>query len=162
MAIEYRGEETIYAVTIKDGNGSKLHRAFNQTDGSSTISADEIELDTKDKTGSDYGKVTEEVSLEGIITEGDPFVDYVKKAVRAKEFVEIYEINTRTLAAEKGLYMVTNFERSHTNGEFSTYSLSGALNGSVTEETLAEVPEGAPDSGNGGDDDNGGGGEVEG
>lgn len=144
MAAEYRGEEILFAVTIPDETtGETLVRPFNQTGGSTNISADSIDLATKDKTGSDYGDVTQEISLEGIITEGDPFVDYIKKAIRAKEFVEIYEINTRTKKAEKGNYMISSFERSFGNSEFATYSLSGSLNGDITEETLTEVPAGA-------------------
>lgn len=147
MAIEYRGEEILYAVEIPDEVGNKLIRPFNQTSGTTSISSDEIELDTKDKTGSDYGKISQTVSLEGIITEGDPFVDYVKAEIRAKRFIKIYEINTRTKDAESGMYMISTFDREYGNGDFATYSLEGALNGSVTEETLETVPEGAPDEG---------------
>ncbi len=144
MPIEYRGDEFIYAVTIPAETGTgTLVRPFNQTSGSTNISADSIDLDTKDKSGSEYGRITEEVSLEGIISEGDPFVDYVKKAIRNKELVKIYEINTRTKEAEWGLYMISSFERSFGNGDYSTYSLSGTLNGKVTEETLTTIPEGA-------------------
>src|SRR5690625_6627654 len=96
MAIEYRGEEILFAVEIPAEEGETLIRPFNQTGGSTSIEADEIELDTKDKTGSDYGKITQTISLEGIITEGDTFPDYVKKAIRNKGFVKVYEINTRT------------------------------------------------------------------
>lgn len=144
MGIEYRGEEMLFAVALPDeGSGETLIRPFNQTGGSKNIAADSIELDTKDKTGSDYGKVTEEISLEGIITEGDPFVDFLKGAIRAKELVKIYEIDTRTKEAEHGMYMISSFEKSFGNGDFSTYSLSGTLNGSVTAETLVTIPTGA-------------------
>ncbi|KND05300.1 phage tail protein [Bacillus paralicheniformis] len=142
MGIEYRGEEFIYAVVTKSG----LLRPFNQTDGSTSISADTIDLDTKDKTGSDYGKVTQELSLEGVITEGDVFVDEVEEAMWNKEFVEIYEINTRTKAAKKGNYMLSSFEKTYSNGDFATYSLGANLNGKLTKETLTEVPDGAPNS----------------
>lgn len=145
MAKEYRGEEILFAVAIPpEVTGSDVMvRPFNQTSGSTSISADSIDLDTKDKTGSDYGKVTQEVSLEGVITEGDPFVDFIKKAIRKKQFVKIYEIDTRTKKAESGMYMISSFEKSFGNGDFATYSLSGSLNGDVTEETLTEVPDGA-------------------
>lgn len=143
MAAEFKGEEILFAVEIPDDTGSKMIRPFNQTGGSTSISADEIELDTKDKQGSDYGKVTQTVSLEGIITEGDDFPDYVKSAIRNKGMVKIYEVNTRTLKAEHGLYMVTSFEREFSNGDFATYTLEGTLNGSICETTLSEVPAGA-------------------
>lgn len=144
MAIEYRGDEILFAVAIPgETSGETLVRPFNQTSGSTSISADSIDLDTKDKSGSDYGKVTQEVSLEGVISEGDPFVDYIKNAIRAKEFVKIYEINTRTKKAEHGMYMISSFEKSFETGDFATYSLSGTLNGEVTEETLTEIPIGA-------------------
>lgn len=146
MAVEYRGEEILFAVVIDDGNGDKLMRPFNQTSGSSSIEADSIDLDTKDKTGSDYGKVTQSVSFEGVITEGDPFVDAMEKKIRNKEFAKIYEVNTRTKKAKVGLYMISNFEREFSNGDFATYSLEGSLNGEITEQTLTEIPTGAPSS----------------
>ncbi|MBU8785670.1 phage major tail protein, TP901-1 family [Bacillus glycinifermentans] len=146
MAVEYRGEEIIFAVVIDDGTGEKLVRPFNQTSGSTNTEADSIDLDTKDKTGSDYGKVTQSVSFEGVITEGDPFVKAMKKKIRNKEFVKIYEIDTRTKEAEVGMYMISSFEREFSNGDFATYSLEGSLNGEITEQTLTEIPTGAPSS----------------
>lgn len=142
MAIEYKGEEFIYAVVLPSG----LYRPFNQTSGTTTSSADEIELDTKDKTGSDYGKVTQEISFEGIFTQGDEFIKEAKKIQRKKQFVEIYDVDTRTLEAEKGLYMITSFEKSAENGDHVTYSISAKLNGELTDVTLTELPEGAPES----------------
>lgn len=147
MAIEYRGEEILFAVVIDDeATGEKLVRPFNQTSGSTSSEADSIDLDTKDKTGSDYGKVTQTLSFEGVITEGDPFVKAMKKKQRKKEFVKIYEIDTRTKEAEVGLYMISSFEREFSNGDFATYSLEGSLNGDITEQTLTEIPAGAPSS----------------
>ncbi len=144
MAIEYKGDEILFAVAIKGQSGDTIVRPFNQTDGSSNLSADSIDLSTKDKSGSDYGNVTQEVSFEGVITEGDPFVDAMKSAIRGKELVKIYEINTRTKESEWGMYMISSFERSFSNGDFATYSLSGTLNGEVTKETLTDIPAGAP------------------
>lgn len=144
MAMEYKGDEFLYLVEIPSDLGTaKNVRPFNQTGGSTSIEADSVELDTKDKSGSDYGKISQSVSLEGVITEGDEFVDYVKKAIRAKEFVKIYEVNTRDLSAESGMYMITSFERDFSNGDFATYTLEGDLNGKVNLETLEEVPTGA-------------------
>lgn len=149
MAMEYKGDEFIYLVEIPAGEldtpPAKNIRPFNQTGGSTTIEADSVELDTKDKSGSDYGKISQSVSLEGILTEGDEFIDYIKKAIRAKEFVKIIEVNTRDLTAESGMYMISSFERSFANGDFATYTLEGSLNGKVNAETLEEVPEGAVD-----------------
>lgn len=146
MAVEYRGEEFLFVVVIDDGNGEKLVRPFNQTSGSTSDEADSIDLDTKDKTGSDYGKVTRSVSFEGVITQGDPFVKAMKKKIRNKEFVKIYEVDTRTKEAEVGMYMISSFEREFSNGDFATYSLEGSLNGELTEQTLTEIPAGAPSS----------------
>jgi TP901-1 family phage major tail protein len=144
MAIEYKGDEILFAVAIPgELETETIVRPFNQTGGSTNISADSIDLSSKDKTGSDYGSITQEVSLEGIITEGDTFIDYIKGAIRAKELVKIYEINTRTKEAEHGMYMISSFEKSFGNGDFATYSLSGTLNGDVTEETLTVIPTGA-------------------
>lgn len=144
MAIEYKGEETLFVVEIEVEELGTLIRPFNQTGGSVNLAADSVELSTKDKTGSDYGDVTQEVSFEGIITEGDPFVDAMKAKIRAKEFVKIYEVNTRTNAAEYGMYMISAFDRDFAHGEFATYTLSGSLNGDVVPEELTEVPDGAP------------------
>lgn len=141
-SVEFKGEEFIYAV----GEG-ELMRGFNQTDGSHDISADEIELDTKDKTGSDYGKITESHSIEGILTQDDPFITYVLDKLRGKELIPMHVINTRTLEAEKGMYMITSFNRSYSNGDFATWSLDVTLNGKVEKVTLEAVPEGAPESG---------------
>lgn len=144
MAMEYRGDEILFAVAVPDASGTDVMlRPFNQTGGSTSISADSIDLDTKDKRGSDYGSVSQTVSLEGVLTEGDEFIDYIKDAIRSKEFVRIYEINTRTLKAESGLYMISTFDREYSNGDFATYSLEGALNGDITESTLTSVPTGA-------------------
>src|SRR5690625_7021755 len=83
MAVEFRGDEILFAVEIVDEEtGAKLIRPFNQTSGAVESEAEEIELNTKDKTGADYGGVTQTLSIEGIITQGDPFPDYVKKADR--------------------------------------------------------------------------------
>lgn len=145
MAIEYKGEETLFVVELEEG----LIRPFNQTGGSVNLSADSIELSTKDKTGSDYGDVTREISLEGILTEGDPFAEEMENKILAKDFVKIYEVNTRTKKAKYGHYMITAFDREFTHGEFATYSLDGELNGDIFEETLEEIPEGAPTEENG-------------
>src|SRR5690625_413576 len=93
MAVEFRGDEILFAVEIVDGEtGAKLIRPFNQTSGAVESEAEEIELNTKDKTRADYGGVTQTLSIEGIITQGDPFPDYVKKAQRNKEFVKFMKL----------------------------------------------------------------------
>ncbi|MGG1594908.1 phage major tail protein, TP901-1 family [Terribacillus saccharophilus] len=149
MAIEYRGDEFIYLVGIEDEAGAVTdHRPFNQTSGSTSESSDEIELSTKDKTGSDYGDFTKTVSLEGIITEGDPAIKFIRSQQRRKRMIRITELNTRTLETETGYYMISTFDREFSNGDFATYSLEAALNGELTEGTLTEVPEGAPASDN--------------
>lgn len=144
MAIEYKGEEILFVVEVPDTpTGTKNIRPFNQTGGSKEISADSIELSSKDKSGMDYGKITESVSLEGILSEGDEFIDYIKEAIRSKQLVKIYEVNTRDKKAEHGLYMISSFNREYSNGDFATYSLEATLNGAITAETLLVVPDGA-------------------
>jgi TP901-1 family phage major tail protein len=155
MSVEYRGDDFLYLVDI-DGTESRI---FNQTDGSSSIEADSIELETKDKTGADYGNVTETVSIEGVLTEGDPAIDYIKQSIRRKRLVRITELNTRELSTETGYYKLDSFEQTNSNGEFATYSLEATLNGSISEGELTEIPEGAPETG---DSDNGDGDGVEG
>lgn len=144
MAVEYRGDEFLYLVEIDDA-GKKDHRFFNQTDGSSSIEADSIELETKDKSGADYGNVTETVSIEGILTKDDPTIPYIKKALRTKKMVKIYQLNTRDLSTEMGMYKVDNFEQESSYGEYVTYSIEATLNGFIKEGTLEESPEGAPE-----------------
>lgn len=140
----YKGEEFIFLVEIETDDGKEIVRPFDQTGGSVSSSADEIEIATKDRSGADYGDVTQTISLEGNITEGDPFVKAVKKAQRAKEFVKIYEVNTRDLTAEYGLYMISTFDKDYSNGDLSTYSLDGTLFGDICETELTAIPKGAP------------------
>lgn len=139
-----RGDDFLIAAVIKDEtNADVLVRPFDQTDASHSVEADEIESASKDRTISDYGKVTETRSFEGIMAEGDPFPPAALKKLRSKEYIEIYEINKRTKKAEKGIYMITSFEKTASTGEFATYSLEVKLSGSVTEETLTTIPPGA-------------------
>lgn len=144
MGVEYRGSDFLYLVYIPED--SEPFRLFNQTSGSSDSSADEIELDTKDKSGSDYGSVTETISVEGILTEGDNAIKYVTKAQRKKEFVKIIEVNTKTEETEEGMYMLSSVNKSYDNGEYATYTIDATLNGSIKEDELNVVPEGAPES----------------
>lgn len=136
----YKGEEFLYLVEADEN----IIRPFDQTGGGTSLSADEFDIDTKDRSGSDYGKVTQTISLEGNITEGDEFPAYIKAAIRNKEFVKIYEVNTRDLTAEYGMYMITTFDRDFSNGDLSTYTLNGTLFGDVCETTLSALPQGAP------------------
>lgn len=147
MAVEYRGDEFLYLVEIPGDEGETgEHRLFNQTGGSTTSEADSIELATKDKTGSDYGNITQNVSIEGILTKDDPAIKYVKKAQRDKKFVKIVEVNTRDLSTESGMYMISSFERSFSAEEHATYTIEGTLNGSIKEGELSTLPDGAEDN----------------
>lgn len=148
---KYKGEDTVYLIDLGDG----LIRPFDQTGGSTSFEIDELEVSTKDRTGVDYGDVTETRSFEGEIVEGDPFIDGVKAAIRAKKFIEIYEVNLKTEKAEKGVHMISSFELEHEHGDFATYSLEGKLFGEAESITLTEIPEGAPALELGGNDDGG-------
>lgn len=149
MAVEkgykYKGEDTLYLVEIETDAGKELVRPFDQTGGGTSLSSDDIDVSTKDRTGTEYGDVSQTVSLEGEIAEGDPFIKEMKKAIRNKKFVKIYEVNTLTSEAEYGFYKINSFDLEYPNGESSTYSLEGSLFGKVTEITLTEIPDGAPD-----------------
>lgn len=140
----YKGEEFLFLVEIETDEGKEIVRPFDQTGGGTSSSADEMEIDTKDRSGSDYGKVTQTLSLEGNITEGDPFPKAILKAQRDKKFVKIYEANTRTLEAEYGMYMISTFDKEYSNGDLSTYSLEGTLFGEICETKLNLIPDGAP------------------
>ena len=81
----------------------------------------------------------------------------MKQAIRNKKFVKIYEVNTLTKEAEYGFYKVNSFDLEYPNGESSTYSLEGSLFGKVTEITLTEIPDGAPEFADPSEDNGGGG-----
>lgn len=142
---KYKGEDFIYLVEIEVDDGKALARPFDQTSGSTAMEVDELEIGTKDRTGTDYGDVEETISLEGEIVYKDPFIKAMKKAIRNKQFVKIYEVDTVTKEAEYGMYMISSFEREFEHGEFATYSLEGNLFGEVCETKLTEIPEGAPE-----------------
>lgn len=146
MAIEYRGDEFLYLVEVEDDDGEKVRRFFNQTDGSSSIEADDIELETKDKTGSDYGSVTEEISIEGVMTKDDPAIPFIKKSIRKKRLVKIITVNTRDLSTEEGEYKIDEFEQTNEAGEFAEYEIDATLNGSIKEDELDELPDGAAEA----------------
>lgn|SRR5699024_2771718 len=161
---KYKGEDFLFLVEIEDEEGlPKLKRFYDQTGGNRSISNDELEISTKDRTGSDYGDKEETVSLEGQLAYGDVAIDYIKHASRNKVYVKIYEVDVKTLKAEYGFYMVSSFERDYDHGDFATYSIEGSLYGNICEITLPEIPEGAPAmEGMDCDGEDGGGGEVEG
>lgn len=150
-APEFKGKETLYLIDIPQQDGtSETVRLFNQTSGSRSIEAGEIELKTKDKSGSDYGDVTQSVSIEGVSTEGDTGLDYIEEAITNKKLVKIHEVSLRSATPDSfkvksGIFMLTNVEFSNENEEFATYSIEAKLNGKLTVGTLTTVPDGAPD-----------------
>ena len=137
---KYKGEDTIFLIEAEEG----LIRPFDQTGGSTTIEADELDVSTKDRSGTDYGEVTESRSFEGELVYGDPFVDVIKAAMRNKKFVKVYEVDLKTNKAEYGMHMISNFERDYDHGDFATYSVDANLFGDVCETELTEIPDGAP------------------
>ncbi|KEK22468.1 phage major tail protein, TP901-1 family [Bacillus gaemokensis] len=147
---EFKGKETLYLIDIPQTEGaSKTVRLFNQTSGSRSIEAGEIELKTKDKSGSDYGDVTQAVSIEGVSTEGDEALDYIEEAITNKKLVKIHEVSLRSATttsfkAKSGTFMLSSVELSHENEEFSKYSIEAKLNGALSVGTVATVPPGAP------------------
>ena len=142
---KYKGEDVVYLIEIDDelGEGT-LIRPFDQTGGSHSIQADEMEVSTKDRQGTDYGDITETRSFEGEIVYDDPFIPAMKKFIRNKKFAKIYEVDLITNKAEYGMYMITSFDREYGHGDFATYSVEANLFGSVCETELTEIPEGAP------------------
>src|SRR5690554_6355041 len=134
------GEDVLYLVDVGDG----LVPPLNETGLSTSISSDDLDVSTKDRTGVDYGDITEERSFEGDLVHGDQFVKGVKQAIRNKRFIEIYEVNLVTNEAEKGLHKISSFDLSYDHGDFATYSLDATLFGDVEEIELTEIPEGAP------------------
>ncbi|WP_077297492.1 phage major tail protein, TP901-1 family [Virgibacillus pantothenticus] len=149
MAVEFKGEEFLYLIEIpaEGENPLELVRLWNQTSGSRTIEAASVDLATKDKSGSDYGTVTESVSVEGIRTEGDRAYEYIEESIRGKRLVKIHRLNKRDLSTESGYYMLSNLEDSSSVDEYATYSVEATLNGKIKKDTVTEIPEGAPDEG---------------
>src|SRR5699024_4119637 len=120
-------EDTIFLVDL----GDDLIRPFDQTDGETSFDIDELEVSTKDRTGTDYGDITEVRSFEGELVYDDPFIPAIKDAIRKKRFVEIVEVNLVTHEAERGIHMISDFNLSYPNGDFATYSLEARLFGEV-------------------------------
>lgn len=142
---KYKGEDVICLVEIEDELGEKtLVRPFDQTNASHSITADEMEVTTKDRAGTDYGEITEARSFEGELVYDDPFIPAMKKAMRNKKFVKIYEVDLITKKAEYGMHMINAFDLEYSHGDFATYSLDANLFGNPCETTLTEIPEGAP------------------
>lgn len=160
---KYKGEDVIYLIEVEGDNGASLIRPFDQTGGSTSITADELEVSTKDRSGTDYGDVTETRSFEGEIVYGDPFIPAIKAAIRGKKFVKIYEVDLITNKAEYGMHMISTFDREFSNGDFATYSVDANLFGTPCSMDLTEIPDGAPGlggldcDGNEGDDGGSGG-----
>ncbi|EAE5415595.1 TPA_asm: phage major tail protein, TP901-1 family [Listeria monocytogenes] len=144
MALEYTGSDIIYLVSIPGTDGETYVRPFNQTDGTTSVEADDIELETKDKSETNYGKVSQTVSFGGIMTTGDEAFPYMLNALRKKQYVSITELDMKTKKGEKGVYKLNSFERDNGVGANVSLSVEAALSGEVTEVTLTDVPEGAP------------------
>jgi len=143
MAI-LKGDKIVYAIRFKDETSAeKMLRVLYQTSGSRSISADEVEISTKDIDGTDYGKVTESISFEGLLGTDDPALEQMKAHIKGKKFAEILEINIDTLKAEVGKYMISSLDFEYPDDESATYSFDAKLSGVTTDETLTEVPEGA-------------------
>lgn len=141
MAI-LKGDKIVYAIRFTEGTENML-RVLYQTTGGRSISADEVEISTKDIDGSDYGKVTETINFEGLMGTDDPALEQLKAHIKGKKFAEILEINIDTLEAEVGKYMISSLDFEYPDDDSATYSFEATLVGNTTEETLVEVPEGA-------------------
>lgn len=143
MAI-LKGQEIVFAVRFEDeGALESTMRVLYQTSGGRSKSRDEVEISTKDIDGTDYGKKTETIAFEGLMSTDDPALTQLEKHIDDATFAEILEININTLSAKVGKYMVSNFDVDYPDDESATYSFDAKLVGNTTEETLAEIPEGA-------------------
>lgn len=137
-----RGDKIVYAVRFTEGTETTL-RVLYQTSGNRSISADEIDISTKDIDGSDYGSVTETISFEGLMSTDDPALERLRADIKGKRFVEILEINTDTLEAEVGTYRISSLTFDYPDDESATYSFEASLVGETTQETLETIPAGA-------------------
>ena len=139
-----KGEKIVYAVSFTDEmSQQQILRVLYQTTGGRSYEADEIEVNTKDIDGVDYGAVTETVSFEGLVGIDDPALEHLRDCIKNKKFAEILEINVDTKEAEVGKYMISSLEFEYPDEENATFSFEATLVGSTTNETLTEVPAGA-------------------
>lgn len=141
MAI-LKGDKIVYAIRFTEGTEQTL-RVLYQTTGGRSITADEVEVSTKDIDGSDYGKITETISFEGLMSTDDPALAQLEAHIKGKKFAEILEINIDTSEAKVGKYMISSLDFEYPDDESATYSFEATLIGSTTDETLTAVPDGA-------------------
>jgi len=139
-----KGDKIVYAIRFQDESAEEqVMRALYQTAGSRSKTRDEVEINTKDIDGADYGKKTETVTFEGLISTDDPALEQIERHLDEALFAEILEINTDTLEAKVGKYMISSLNFDYPDDESATYSFDGRLIGNTTKETLTELPEGA-------------------
>lgn len=136
-----KGSNVVFAVRFTEGT-EQLLRVLNQTGGSRSKERDEIEINTKDLEASDYGRKTETISFEGLITKDDGALAHLESALDDAEYVEILEINIETLEAKAGTYMISSLEYDYSDDESATYSFEAKLSGDIATETLVSVPDG--------------------
>lgn len=143
MAI-LKGQDKVFAVRFTDGESAEQTlRVLYQTSGGRSKSRDEIDIATKDIDGTDYGRLTETISFEGLVSTDDPALEQLEKHIDDATFAEILEININTLEAKVGSYMISSFDVEYPDDDSATYSFEARLIGTTTTETLATVPGGA-------------------
>lgn len=142
MAI-LKGQEVVFAVRFTDETEEATLRVLYQTSGSRSKTRDEIEISTKDIDATDYGKKSESITFEGLMSTDDPALAQLEKHIDDATFAEILEININTLEAKVGKYMISSFDVDYPDDESATYSFDAKLTGNTTKETLTTVPEGA-------------------
>lgn len=141
MAI-LKGKDIVYAVRVDGATGQTL-RVLYQTSGSRSKERDEVDVSTKDISGSAYGLKTETISFEGLMSADDPALQALEDAIDNAKYPEILEINVNTMKAKVGEYMISSFEVEYPGDDNATYSFEASLVGDTTEETLTTVPAGA-------------------
>src|SRR5690606_6828222 len=143
MAI-LKGDKVVYAIRFTDEQSTEqMLRVLYQTSGNRSISSDDVEINTKDIDGVDYGATTETIGFEGLVSTDDPALEQLELHIKGKKFAEILEINIETLKAKAGKYKISSLEFDYPDEESATYTFEATLIGETTEETLTEVPEGA-------------------
>lgn len=139
-----KGQDKVFAVRFTDGaSAEQTLRVLYQTSGGRSKSRDEIDIATKDIDGTDYGRLTETISFEGLVSTDDPALEQLEKHIDDATFAEILEININTLEAKVGNYMISSFDVEYPDDDSATYSFEARLIGTTTTETLATVPGGA-------------------
>lgn len=142
------GSKIIYLYRTASMAKNAAVRAAYATDNSTTISVDSESTSTKDGNITRVDNPSTEISAESILKKSDELIPSLRKAMLNKEEIEVWETNLDEPASEgqgkyKGIYykaLLTEFEKSSASDDWTTVSLTFAVNG-VGAEGEVTVPD---------------------